>query len=178
VLIVILSEMAVDWLKHAFITKFNHIRVSDHAGGLVNLAHRENGIQEALSPDKTLGQKGQVGSSEMAVDWLKHAFITKFNHIRASVYDRYLDVLCKDAGGLVNLAHRENGIQEALSPDKTLGQKGQVGSRHFNHIPDGNDRQHETQLAAVQPFSKSLKKKIFYRSCVPVSSPVQRQCRI
>lgn len=32
----------------------------------------------------------------MAVDWLKHAFITKFNHIRASVYDRYLDVLCKD----------------------------------------------------------------------------------
>ncbi|GHJ89924.1 hypothetical protein NliqN6_6326 [Naganishia liquefaciens] len=34
--------------------------------------------------------------SEMAVDWLKHAFITKFNHIRASVYDRYLDVLCKD----------------------------------------------------------------------------------
>ncbi|KAJ9113887.1 hypothetical protein QFC19_000081 [Naganishia cerealis] len=34
--------------------------------------------------------------SEMAVDWLKHAFITKFNHIRSSVYDRYLDVLCKD----------------------------------------------------------------------------------
>ncbi|KAJ9117019.1 hypothetical protein QFC22_004677 [Naganishia vaughanmartiniae] len=32
----------------------------------------------------------------MAVDWLKHAFITKFNHIRSSVYDRYLDVLCKD----------------------------------------------------------------------------------
>lgn len=30
------------------------------------------------------------------MDWLKHAFITKFNHIRASVYDRYLDVLCKD----------------------------------------------------------------------------------
>jgi hypothetical protein len=30
------------------------------------------------------------------VDWLKHAFITKFNHIRSSVYDRYLDVLCKD----------------------------------------------------------------------------------
>jgi hypothetical protein len=25
-LIVIMSEMLVDWLKHAFITKFNHIR--------------------------------------------------------------------------------------------------------------------------------------------------------
>lgn len=34
--------------------------------------------------------------SEMGVDWLKHAFITKFNHIRASVYGRYADVLAKD----------------------------------------------------------------------------------
>ncbi|KAG8836368.1 hypothetical protein FRC17_005654 [Serendipita sp. 399] len=34
--------------------------------------------------------------SELAVDWLKHAFITKFNHIRPSVYERYLDVLCLD----------------------------------------------------------------------------------
>ncbi|GFZ42864.1 hypothetical protein JCM24511_00582 [Saitozyma sp. JCM 24511] len=34
--------------------------------------------------------------SEMLVDWLKHAFITKFNHVRASVYGRYTDVLAKD----------------------------------------------------------------------------------
>lgn len=34
--------------------------------------------------------------SEIMVDWLKHAFITKFNHIRASVYERYIDVLCRD----------------------------------------------------------------------------------
>jgi len=34
--------------------------------------------------------------SEMLVDWLKHAFITKFNHIRPSVYERYTDVLCRD----------------------------------------------------------------------------------
>ncbi|EAU91148.2 DUF747 family protein [Coprinopsis cinerea okayama7 len=33
---------------------------------------------------------------EMVVDWLKHAFITKFNHIRPSVYERYTDVLCLD----------------------------------------------------------------------------------
>jgi len=30
------------------------------------------------------------------VDWLKHAFITKFNHVRASVYGRFTDVLAKD----------------------------------------------------------------------------------
>jgi hypothetical protein len=34
--------------------------------------------------------------SEILVDWLKHAFITKFNHIRPSVYERYTDVLCRD----------------------------------------------------------------------------------
>ena len=34
--------------------------------------------------------------SEMLVDWLKHAFISKFNHIRPSVYERYTDVLCRD----------------------------------------------------------------------------------
>ncbi|KAG6902103.1 hypothetical protein C0995_004283 [Termitomyces sp. Mi166 len=37
-----------------------------------------------------------VMTSEMVVDWLKHAFITKFNHIRPSVYERYADVLCRD----------------------------------------------------------------------------------
>ena len=34
--------------------------------------------------------------SEIFVDWLKHAFITKFNHLRPSVYERYTDVLCLD----------------------------------------------------------------------------------
>ena len=27
---------------------------------------------------------------------MKHAFITKFNHIRPSVYERYVDILCRD----------------------------------------------------------------------------------
>ena len=52
--------------------------------------------------------------SEMLVDWLKHAFITKFNHsewksrtsrsvpalneyqVRPAVYGRFIDVLCRD----------------------------------------------------------------------------------
>ena len=32
---------------------------------------------------------------EVAVDWLKHAFITKFNDLRPAVYRRFVDVLCK-----------------------------------------------------------------------------------
>ena len=34
--------------------------------------------------------------TEMIVDWLKHAFVTKFNQIRPRVYSKFLDVLCKD----------------------------------------------------------------------------------
>ncbi len=37
-----------------------------------------------------------VLASECLVDWLKHAFITKFNHIRPAVYGRFMDVLCRD----------------------------------------------------------------------------------
>ncbi|KZO93382.1 DUF747-domain-containing protein [Calocera viscosa TUFC12733] len=38
----------------------------------------------------------QVLVSEVGVDWLKHAFICKFNSFRVSVYDRFTDVLCHD----------------------------------------------------------------------------------
>lgn len=34
--------------------------------------------------------------SEIMVDWIKHAFITKFNHMRPTVYRKFIDVLCND----------------------------------------------------------------------------------
>jgi len=37
-----------------------------------------------------------VLGSEMFVDWLKHAYITKFNQVKPDVYDKFLDVLAKD----------------------------------------------------------------------------------
>ena len=37
-----------------------------------------------------------VLGTEMLVDWIKHAYITKFNGIKPNVYGRYLDVLAKD----------------------------------------------------------------------------------
>ncbi|KAF2276636.1 DUF747-domain-containing protein [Westerdykella ornata] len=37
-----------------------------------------------------------VLGSEMLVDWLKHAYITKFNQTKPNIYDKYLDVLAKD----------------------------------------------------------------------------------
>ncbi|KAH0545256.1 hypothetical protein FGG08_000710 [Glutinoglossum americanum] len=37
-----------------------------------------------------------VLGSEMLVDWLKHAYITKFNNTSPAIYGRFLDVLAKD----------------------------------------------------------------------------------
>ncbi|KIJ49444.1 hypothetical protein M422DRAFT_27811 [Sphaerobolus stellatus SS14] len=47
-----------------------------------------------------------VLGSEILVDWLKHAFITKFNHIRPSVYERYIDVLCRDLASASPIGRR------------------------------------------------------------------------
>jgi len=45
---------------------------------------------------RTLNPVLTVLLSELLVDWLKHAFVTKFNHIRPALYGRYIDVLCYD----------------------------------------------------------------------------------
>ncbi|RUP51665.1 eukaryotic membrane protein family-domain-containing protein [Jimgerdemannia flammicorona] len=50
----------------------------------------------ATTFDSLLTPVVMVIVSELVVDWLKHAFITKFNQIRPSVYEKYIDVLCKD----------------------------------------------------------------------------------
>lgn len=37
-----------------------------------------------------------VIGSEMLVDWIKHAYINKFNNVKPTIYRRMLDILCKD----------------------------------------------------------------------------------
>lgn len=49
--------------------------------------------------------------SEMLVDWLKHAFISKFNHVRASVYGRFADVLAKDVLVAGNVGSGQRRLQ-------------------------------------------------------------------
>lgn len=45
---------------------------------------------------QVLGPFLVVLGSEMLVDWLKHAYINKFNNIRPNIYGRFLDILAKD----------------------------------------------------------------------------------
>jgi hypothetical protein len=37
-----------------------------------------------------------VLGSEMAVDWMKHSYVSKFNNVKPAVYQRFLDILTKD----------------------------------------------------------------------------------
>ncbi|BGP51391.1 hypothetical protein JCM10450v2_007333 [Rhodotorula kratochvilovae] len=61
--------------------------------------------------------------SECAVDWLKHAFITKFNHIRPGVYGRFVDVLCKDlvAGASPQRRESEPFVDQSPLVSRRLG---------------------------------------------------------
>ncbi|KAG8936290.1 hypothetical protein FRC02_003227 [Tulasnella sp. 418] len=72
----------------------------------LDLSSETYALPVAYKAFRFLSEKNIIGSilapvltvlaSELAVDWLKHAFITKFNHIRPSVYERYIDILCRD----------------------------------------------------------------------------------
>ena len=41
-----------------------------------------------------------VGLSEILIDWIKHAFVTKFNRITPNVYSKFARILCADTAQL------------------------------------------------------------------------------
>lgn len=64
-----------------------------------------------------------VLASECVVDWLKHAFITKFNHIRPAVYGRFMDVLCRDlvVGGPSQRSRKHSFVDQSPIVSRRLG---------------------------------------------------------
>ncbi|KIR96436.1 hypothetical protein L804_06271 [Cryptococcus deuterogattii 2001/935-1] len=77
--------------------------------------------------------------SEMVVDWMKHAFISKFNHVRASVYERFTDVLAKDvllAGSITSSSSRRHRDGKSRNHRILLDQSPLVARRlGFASIP-------------------------------------------
>jgi len=58
---------------------------------------------------QVLGPFLLVLGTEMLVDWLKHAYITKFNNIKPNIYGRFLDILAKDYySNVVKTIHRNS----------------------------------------------------------------------
>jgi len=62
-----------------------------------------------------------VLGSEVMVDWLKHSFITKFNHIRPSIYSRFEDVLCRDYATFGNNRVSNGTIYQSPEISRRIG---------------------------------------------------------
>jgi len=71
-------------------------------GSSSNIASKNTSILPqsfTILPDwigQVMGPSLLVLGSEMLVDWLKHAYITKFNNTKPAIYGRFLDILAKD----------------------------------------------------------------------------------
>ena len=59
-----------------------------------------------------LGPYLMVLGTEVVVDWVKHAFIVKFNGLKPSVYDRFMESICRDILGIKesNLNEEEKNL--------------------------------------------------------------------
>lgn len=62
-----------------------------------------------------------VMGTEVAVDWVKHAFIIKFNNLSPSAYRRFQESLCRDMLGVKQLAESgtENPTRVGVGADRS-----------------------------------------------------------
>jgi hypothetical protein len=109
------------WLMLIIIASRNVIETGGFSLVLPNSSAVPTGAESAFSPPfKPLGilprsftmlpaWTGQIMGpfllvlgSEMLVDWIKHAYITKFNNTKPAIYGRFLDILAKDYYSNVN----------------------------------------------------------------------------
>lgn len=60
-----------------------------------------------------------VLGTEMIVDWIKHAFIVKFNGLKPNVYDRFMESICRDLLGIKysSLLERGNHAHDQSAPE-------------------------------------------------------------
>ncbi|KAK7204055.1 eukaryotic membrane protein family-domain-containing protein [Myxozyma melibiosi] len=97
------------WTMLLMIGLRNIVEVSGSTGGVIPQSWKGwNTFMGAL-----FGPAVVVLGSEIAVDWLKHSYIAKFNKLRPKVYSRFLTVFCVDQ---VNNADLKN-------TNKTWGRK-------------------------------------------------------
>lgn len=104
-----------------------------------------------------------VIASEMLVDWIKHAYINKFNNIKPNFYSRVLDILCKDyytnVGAHVTVLVREGvlivfiGICRANAhPPTGLTIAAPLDALHPGLFPDISHVSGNTHACSSSPF--------------------------
>jgi hypothetical protein len=102
--------------------------------------------------------------SEMLVDWLKHAFITKFNHIRPSVYERYTDVLCRDLASMTAVGrHRARKVSSLPEPFRPTSHWWLAflcrpitpcGAATRLPFPSSSSRRHSNRIPVYEPITE------------------------
>lgn len=79
-----------------FTIPFNNASPSNSTAKTFGMLPKSFTILPSLLPYQILGPFLLVLGSEAIVDWVKHAYITKFNATSPKVYGRFFDVLAKD----------------------------------------------------------------------------------
>ncbi len=88
--------------------------------GLRNLSEMRNSLDQKFLIDGLLIPLLIVYLSEIAVDWLKHCFITKFNHIPPEVYAKFITILAKDFD-TVNEEHNNRLADKSPQVSRRIG---------------------------------------------------------
>ncbi|KAL7752672.1 hypothetical protein RI367_001674 [Sorochytrium milnesiophthora] len=73
--------------------------------------------------------------SEVLVDWLKHAFITKFNGVRPNIYKRYRDVFSRDVVQGLSDTPDNDGSDTDCAPVASSQQQQQQQRRSVDMVP-------------------------------------------
>jgi hypothetical protein len=92
-------------------------------------------------------------ASEFAVDWVKHAFIVKFNHISPTVYSAFIHLLCSDARrpGMDAAQHRAHSQQAAPDVAATDGDAADVTATEGTAEDARSTQQHQPDAVASSP---------------------------
>ncbi|KAK9237005.1 eukaryotic membrane protein family-domain-containing protein [Lipomyces kononenkoae] len=102
-----ISERFQLWVMLLIIGLRNIVEISASSTGIIPQSWK--GMNTILGA--FFGPAIVVLGSEICVDWLKHSYIAKFNKLKPKVYNRFLDVFCRDLlrngrSGQINLTKR------------------------------------------------------------------------
>ncbi|KAK9329180.1 eukaryotic membrane protein family-domain-containing protein [Lipomyces starkeyi] len=102
-----ISERFQLWVMLLIIGLRNIVEISASSTGIIPQSWK--GMNTILGA--FCGPAIVVLGSEVCVDWLKHSYIAKFNKLKPKVYNRFLDVFCRDLlrnglSGQTNLTKR------------------------------------------------------------------------
>ncbi|KAJ2581312.1 hypothetical protein EV177_010461, partial [Coemansia sp. RSA 1804] len=105
-----------------------------------------------------------VLGSEILIDWIKHAFVTKLNWIRPEIYSHYIGILSRDmacpkTGSRMSVKPPpglKDGERAALFESSTDADEKIAQSSSASHMPPAEMGDQRTSTSMTQPRSSSI----------------------